>query len=352
MALLRIFVFGIGMVVVGGTCGSAVRTFVLARAARDGLTVAVFVAVRWIFKLLLIGRRSFLARDRVMAVYAPYGLLALPIVWLMCVMLGYTLMYWAVGAETWRSALTYSGSSLLTLGFAAPHNLPMTLLAFSEAAIGLIAVALLISYLPTMYTAFERREAAVALLEVRAGTPPSAVEMFKRYARIQNLDKMREQWAIWEQWFVDIDESHTSLQALVFFRSPQPERSWVTAAGTILDAAALSASTLDLPRDPAAELCIRAGYIALRRIADTFKIRYAAQPHPDDPISVSRAQYDAAWDELARNGLPLKADRERAWRDFVGWRVNYDTVLLALAKLTMAPEAAWITVTAQKENGR
>jgi hypothetical protein len=39
----------------------------------------------------------------------------------------------------------------------------------------------------------------------------------------------------------------------------------------------------------------------------------------------------------------MKADRQQAWEDFAGWRVNYDTVLRALAKLTMAPEAPWIS---------
>ena len=39
--------------------------------------------------------------------------------------------------------------------------------------------------------------------------------------------------------------------------------------------------------------------------------------------------------------MPLKADLEQAWRDFAGWRVNYDRVLLSLAELTMAPYAPW-----------
>ena len=39
--------------------------------------------------------------------------------------------------------------------------------------------------------------------------------------------------------------------------------------------------------------------------------------------------------------MPLKADRDQAWRDFSGWRVNYDAVLLALANLTGAPPAPW-----------
>ena len=37
----------------------------------------------------------------------------------------------------------------------------------------------------------------------------------------------------------------------------------------------------------------------------------------------------------------MKADLDRAWRDFAGWRVNYDRVLLAMAALTMAPDAPW-----------
>ncbi|MCU1345426.1 MAG: hypothetical protein JWL70_1692, partial [Acidimicrobiia bacterium] len=40
-------------------------------------------------------------------------------------------------------------------------------------------------------------------------------------------------------------------------------------------------------------------------------------------------------------GIPLKEDRERAWADFAGWRVNYDTVLVSLAKMVYAPPGVW-----------
>ncbi|HVE76170.1 MAG TPA: hypothetical protein VND22_05335, partial [Actinomycetota bacterium] len=45
----------------------------------------------------------------------------------------------------------------------------------------------------------------------------------------------------------------------------------------------------------------------------------------------------------AEYNLPLRKDREQAWLDFWGWRVNYDEVLLGLARLTMAPPAPWST---------
>jgi hypothetical protein len=76
-------------------------------------------------------------------------------------------------------------------------------------------------------------------------------------------------------------------------------------------------------------------------MADFFGIEFAVDPDPDDPISISRAEFDEAWKQLEAAGLQLKADQDQAWRDFAGWRVNYDTVLLALAEVTVAPYAPW-----------
>jgi hypothetical protein len=115
----------------------------------------------------------------------------------------------------------------------------------------------------------------------------------------------------------------------------------VTAAGAILDAAALVVSTVDGERDPEAQLLVRSGYVSLRRIALYFGIRFDPDPRPDDPISISREEYDAACDEMVAAGVRIRADRDQAWRDFAGWRVNYDSVLVGLAGYTMAPYARW-----------
>ena len=261
--------------------------------------------------------------------------------WLVIVHAAYSCMYWALGARPWRAAFTLSGSSLLTLGFSSTGDLPKLALAFTEAGMGLGLVALMISYLPTLYSTFNRRELAVALLEVRADSPPSGPNMIIRYHRIGWHGGLTAVWKDWETWFADVEETHTSLAALSFFRSPQPDRSWVTAAGAVLDAASLVASTVDDPHDPEAELCVRAGYVALRTIADYFEIRHDPDPSPDDPISISRQEYDEVCARLESAGVRLKPDRDQAWRDFAGWRVNYDRVLVALATLTMAPPAPW-----------
>jgi hypothetical protein len=192
-----------------------------------------------------------------------------------------------------------------------------------------------------LYDGFKSREQHVSKLETRAGNPPSGVELLWRYAQLGRDDQLSDFWSEWEGYFVDVEESHTSFPALAFFRSQQPSQSWVTAAGAVLDAAALRVSTVDGRPDVEAQLMIRAGFIALRRICGFFELPYPEDPQPDDPISIGRAEYDEAYDRLAASGLTLRADRDAAWRDFAGWRVNYDVPLIALAALTMAPYAPW-----------
>lgn len=341
MWAVRVVAFVAGLAVVVSVLLSAIHTVVVPRGTADRLTRAVFVVMRRLFVFRANRSRSWEGRDHIMATYAPVTLVLLPGVWVVSILAAFTPMYWAVGVDSWADAFRHSVSALLTLGFASQPSLPVTVLTAAEATLGLGLVALLISFLPTMYSQFSKRETLVAVLETRAGSPPSPAEWLERAFRIEWLERLDEEWAHWETWFMDIEESHTSFPALVFFRSPQPDRSWVTAAGCVLDTAALRASTLDLPRTYQAELMIRSGYLSLRRIADYYALPFDAAPAPDDPIAIARDEFDAVYDRLDAAGIPVKADRDQCWRDFAGWRVNYEDALLGLAGLTMAPIAPW-----------
>ncbi len=340
--VVRILVFAAGLITVLLTLSSAVSTFVLPRAARSQLNRIVFGVLRRVVNFILHFAKTYPRRDTIMAYYAPIGLMLLLPTWYLLMLLGYAAIYWAFGMGDLFAVFRLSGSSLFTLGFDISKTPIVTVFAFSEAMFGLMLVGLLIAYLPTMYSAFSRREQAVNLLEVRAGSPPSAPEMLLRFHRNQGLEKLSDYWQIWEAWFADIEESHTTLPALVFFRSPRPENSWVTAAGTVLDAAALTLSTLEIPYEVSAALSIRAGFLALRRIAEYFDISSPRDPHyPTTSICIERHEFDEVLDRLVAGGLPVKADREKAWQDFAGWRVNYDRVLILLCGLVMAPQAPW-----------
>jgi hypothetical protein len=320
---------------------SAVRTVVVPRGEPVLLTRWVFVAMRSVFNVWVKRAKTYEATDRSLALYAPLSLVLLPGSWVALVIVGMTGVDWALGIDPLRRAFYLSGSSLLTLGIEAPPDFPTHVAAYIEATLGLGLIALLISYLPSIYSAFQRREVLVALLVTRAGEPPSAVTMIKRHHALERLDEMDEIWDEWETWFADVEETHTSQPSLVFFRSISHERSWITAAGVVLDAAALRSSVIDMPRNPRAQLCIRAGYLCLRRIANYFAIPYDPDPPPDGAISIDRSEFDAAYEELRAFGVPVRPDPDQCWRDFKGWRVNYDPVLIALAGLTAAPYAPW-----------
>ncbi|RMH76025.1 MAG: hypothetical protein D6683_10560, partial [Actinomyces sp.] len=284
------------------------------------------------------------ARERWLARFAPIGLLLLPAVWATGVVLGASGVFWALGTRPWRDAVVLAGSSFTTLGFRSADDLPSLLTAVAVAVLGLGLVALLISFLPTIYGAFSRREAAVAKLHLRATGADGVAEpatLLIRAHLVGGLVQLSEVWAEWENWFVELEETHTSFPMLVFFRSPVPERSWITSAGLALDTAALYSSTVALDRHPRAALMIRTGTLALRRINDQLGFAYDPDPAPTDPISISREEYLEVYERLCAAGVPVRSRREQAWADFAGWRVNYDVPLLSLAAFVEAPPAPW-----------
>jgi hypothetical protein len=331
----------VGVAIIVVVLDAAIRTFVLPRGVTVTYTRLVSRSSSAVFRLITKRIDDYQTIDRVQALYGPVTLLLLPAVWLFSVFVGFALLYDAVRDVSLRNAILYSGSALFTLGFATPHDLPSSAMTFIEASLGLALLALLIAYLPTMYGTFSRRETAVSRLSVRAGTPPSAVELLERAGRAHFLDALEDLFREWEVWFVEIAETHTTFGMLSFFRSPNPNRSWVTAGGAVLDTAALRLSACDEAWSAEAAIMIRSGFTALREIAEFFGMPYTRDPDPDDPISITREEFDEACMRLAAAGVPIKEDLDRAWRDFAGWRVNYDDVLLGLAGFLQVPQAPW-----------
>ncbi len=333
-----------GLVLVISTLSAAIRSFVLPRNEVVRLSVWVFQGIRVIFNQAARLANSYERRDKIMAHYAPVALVALPVVWEALVGLGYTSMYWALNEGSWTRCYELSCSSLLTLGTTSTRHLPIAVLSYSEATLGLLLLTLLLSYLPTIYQSFSRREATVAQLELRAGTPPTAACLLgwlNHDGSVQNDDP---QWLEWERWFVEVEESHTSLPILSFFRSPQPGRSWVTSAGLILDTAALLLTTLEGPRPRQVETTFKAGCLSLNRIYRFLNDKAHSEavslaPESDTVVHPGRADFEAALTALAAQGLRPGPDRAAAWSQYRELRSRYTTALAYLAVLTMAPGA-------------
>jgi hypothetical protein len=334
-----------GTVLVFLVLSAAVRTVVVPRDEQVLLNRVVFRVVRSCFEVFAKETRPYRDRDRVMARYAPTALMMLPVVWIGGVIVGFSGIFWGLHARPYSHALVLAGSSATTLGFERSDGFTLHLLVIVQATIGLLLVALLVSFLPTMYGHFSRREILVTQIHNWAidhdGASPAT--MLIRAHNINGFDRLHTTWVNWEMWFIELEETHTTFPALAFFRSPNPDRSWVTMSGVALDAAALFQSCINTQSDPQASITIRAGYLALRSIATYFGIPFDSAPAPDDPITVSKDEFLAVYEQLASAGVPVRSNREQAWRDFSGWRVNYDQPLTQLASLTAAPWQPWVS---------
>ena len=66
------------------------------------MTRLVFVGLRSFFRLFAGESRSYRTRDRIMALYAPIGLFVLVFCWMALVILGFTLIYYALIRDTWN----------------------------------------------------------------------------------------------------------------------------------------------------------------------------------------------------------------------------------------------------------
>jgi hypothetical protein len=70
-------------------------------------------------------------------------------------------------------------------------------------------------------------------------------------------------------------------------------------------------------------------------------ISYAADPHPDDPVSLTREEFDAAVEHLRSTGWRPERDADEAWIHFRGWRVTYEKIAWAIADRLDAPPSLW-----------
>ena len=139
-------------------------------------------------------------------------------------------------------ALIYmSGSTFLTLGLGdvtSPDTFGRMFMVL-EAATGFIFLGLIITYMPLLDQAYALREVGGLLLQSRAGKPPSAVRLLRRYAGPDRSEILRANLREGEQWMADIMQSHLSHPVLCFYRAQHYGQSWLVSLTTIMDTCAL-----------------------------------------------------------------------------------------------------------------
>lgn len=334
-----------GIVLLSWALFDVFRTLVTPRAARGRTRLS-----RILFKLMWrpwrwIGmrRRTAQGRERVLSVAAPFFFFVLLVGWATMVLLGFGLILWSAafahgvgrGDGSFGTAVYISGSSLFTLGSGDVVATGWTrAVVVSAGATGLGLFAVVIAYLPVLYQAFNRREVGVLLLDARAGSPPSGPELLHRMGGAGMASSLPELFAEWERWVADVLETHMSYPLLAVFRSPHENTSWVTALGSVLDAATLIITSVDDDPEEHAKLLYGTGVHAVEDLFHYFRLT-------EREAVISRDEFEDVLQDMRNEGFSVRPVDD-AYARFTEKRAKYARRLDAIAVLLAAPPALWI----------
>jgi hypothetical protein len=342
MVVLRVIGVVVGVAVIAASLLSVVRTLIIPRARLGRIGRTVDRAVDMSFQLITRRLHDYEDIDHALAGQAAAYLVALLATWLAGLLVGIALLLWPTTHDL-GLAFREAGSSIFTLGFTLPSGPTSSAVDIVAAALGLTVVAAQIGYLPTLYSAFNRRETDVTLLGSRAGSPPWGPELLVRtkWGIYGDRDDLPAFYASWERWAAEIAESHSNYPALIRFRSPQPLASWLVGLLAVMDSAALLLSLTPSRDRIEPRLCLRMGFIALQQIGLAVGIRVDSDPDPDSDLRLTYEEFEDGVQRLLDVGFEVERSPREAWPHFRGWRVNYESVAYDLARATDAVPALW-----------
>ena len=282
-------------------------------------------------------------REDALGVFAPLLLVTLLVLWVALLVFAYALIFYGLragvrGIIDFGSALYFSGTSLLTIGFGdiVATNGWARLFSVTAGATGFAVVAVVTTFLYSVLQQFQAREVFVVMLGTRAGSPPSGVTLVETVVRLGIGESIPELLREGQRWMAQLMESHLSYPVLTYFRSSHDYESWVAAIGALLDASTLAITCFDVDTVGEARLTNALG----RHLVKDFA-RYFDLP-PSDEVGVERYEFEVAFDRLASAGVPLVADRDRAWELFSEMRSTYAGQLNAMARYWRIPPAQWV----------
>lgn len=282
-------------------------------------------------------------RERWLGIFGPSIVLVLLIAWILILIVGFGLVFHALGDEfhppvrSLGSAFYAAGVSLITIGFGdiVPTAGPTRLLVVIAAGTGLGTVALVITYLFSLYGSFQRREILVTTLDARAGAPPSGIALLETYARTKMVGELPRLFGQWETWAAEVLDSHVSYPVLVYFRSTHDNESWISSVGAVLDAAVLSVTTIEDIPTGGAEMFVGIGVHLVEDISSFFGF-------PQDELpGVEREEFLAVRERLSTAGYAVRP-AELGWAAFIEHRRRYAARLNHLAGYLLTPPTQWV----------
>jgi hypothetical protein len=248
--MARILVGVLGGVLVALMLVEIFVTFLLPRRVkRDPRIVRSVFAYAWRPWRWLARGLPAQAADTMLGIYGPFGVLLNLVLWVLAMMLGYACLQWAGGSHLagahavgFGNDLFFSAATMASSGTAglSAHTTFARVVQVVDAGSGLAVIAIVIGYLPALYQAFSRREAAVSQLDARAGSPPSAGRLVLRSAQSGGWPALNAYLSSWETWVAELMETHLAYPVLAYFRSQHVNQNWLSAMCTVLDTCAFT----------------------------------------------------------------------------------------------------------------
>jgi hypothetical protein len=305
----------------------------------------------WFVNLISSKKRS----ETFLSYYGPLSLIFLLVIWAWALVFGFGLLQWAASTDRMPAGINtsfwtyfyFSGTTFFTLGLGdiTPYTTPAKILTMIEAGLGLGFLALIVGYLPALNQSFARREETISLLDARAGSPPTAMEMLCRHSQDNGLQELERFLNLWERWSSELLESHLSYPVLAYFRSQHDNESWLAALTAILDTTSMIMAYLSGPCRNQAELTFA---MARHAVAD-LSIVFDTPPCEPDQDRLPAADLDRLTAKLTGLGFNLSTDIT-AHKKLRNLRHMYEPYLCALANHLCLDIPPWIPAAGQVDN--
>src|SRR5579871_181999 len=319
---VSVFAFAAGLVIIWVVLLDAFETVVLPRrVTRHFKLTAWFYRQTWIPWRTVARRIKTTSRQQnFLGYFGPLSLILLLGFWAAGLILGFALLQQGIGGHeqlgnepiTFGRILYHSGETFFTLGYGdiVPTSRLARALSVVEAGMGFAFLGVVIGYLPVVYTSFARREIQISMLDARAGSPPSALELLVRLAG-RSDDPGVEQTVLdevlrdWERWAAELLESQISYPVLAFFRSQHNNQSWLGALTTMLDVTSLVLTGIEGVHPGQAKLTFAMARHAAVDLAQVVNARYDAGA----PDRLPEPEFEHVRDALAEVGLRIRSDQ-------------------------------------------
>ena len=356
---MRIVALIVGLLFCLGVVLDAFQTIILPRrpVGRFRITKFFYLATWSPWARIARHTRDPKMREQLYSMYGPGSLLRLLMVWALLLVAGFGLLFFglhtpfadplanASALARLRTDLYVSGTTLFTLGIGdvLPRSLAARALIVIESGTGLGFVALVIGYVPVLYGAFSHREVSVALLDARAGSPPTSSELLRRHAFAGGQEALVVLLIEWERWSAEILESHISYPILCYYRSQHDNQSWLSALTAVLDSCALLISVVPGTASRQAQLTFAMARHALVDLGHVFHLekREATWTARGGPNRLPPENFSRLCDLMSEAGLRLCGDPEAPAR-LHALRALYEPHAQALADYLGMSLPGWI----------